>query len=502
MNQFKLARKAGVPLIAIETSDPAQTIKSCVKTLNGKAEEVPVMEWDIIRGLVPVNKAGVDAMANEEIDPMMTLNPAEFLGLIRTKAARQKNALIDSVIFFHMGNRFIEGEGVCQGIWNLRDVFKGAQIQFVILGPSITLPAELKHDVVVLTDPLPDSTELKSIVRSILDDCDIPIAKEQTPEQMDHIADILRGLSAFAAEQVMALSIKKTGVDLDELWQRKKKMIEQTPGLQVWKGGESFTDLGGLTNLKEFLTKVLSSSISPVRAVLYIDEIEKQLGGAQGDTSGTSQDQLGSLLQSMQNDNLPGIILIGHCGCGKSAIAKAAGNVADAPVIACDLGAMKGSLVGQSEARIRAAMDVFRAISQGKGLVIATCNRIASLPPELRRRFSLGTFLVDLPDEDERKAIWPIWLKKYGIKEKPLEDCEGFSGAEIRAICDVSYRTGLPLKEAVKFIVPVIKSAPDQVEALRKMAHGRFISASKPGIYKYSDSSVGDQPAQGRRITV
>ena len=51
--------------------------------------------------------------------------------------------------------------------------------------------------------------------------------------------DILRGLSAFAAEQVVAMSLSKDGIDEETLWQRKKRMIEQTPGLQVWKGGES-----------------------------------------------------------------------------------------------------------------------------------------------------------------------------------------------------------------------------------------------------------------------
>ena len=35
-----------------------------------------------------------------------------------------------------------------------------------------------------------------------------------------------------------------------------------------------------------------------------------------------------------------------------AAIAKAAGNVAGAPVISIDTGAMKGSLVGESEAKI------------------------------------------------------------------------------------------------------------------------------------------------------
>jgi hypothetical protein len=278
---------------------------------------------------------------------------------------------------------------------------------------------------------------------------------------------------------------------MDSLWSRKRQMIEQTPGLEVWQGGETFEDLGGLANLKDFLTRIVSSSNTPIRAVLYIDEIEKSLAGAAGDSSGTSQDQLGVLLKVMQDQNLPGVILVGHAGTGKSSIAKAAGNAADAPVIACDLGAMKGSLVGASEARIRAAMSVFQAVSQGKGMAIATCNQISQLPPPLRRRFTLGTFFVDLPDRVEQAVIWPLWMKRFQIADQPLPDCDGWTGAEIRACCEVSFRAGFTLLEASRYVVPVIKSAPDAVRALRQLAHGRFINASKPGVYQMPiDSQV------------
>lgn len=162
-------------------------------------------------------------------------------------------------------------------------------------------------------------------------------------------------------------------------------------------------------------------------------------------------------------------------------------------------GAMTGSLVGESQAKIRAAMDVFRAVSQGKGLFIATCNKIASLPPELRRRFSLGTFYVDLPNAEERAAIWPVWLNRYEIKDATLPDCDGWTGAEIRACCDIAYRADITLKDAAKFIVPVCKSAADQIKALRDQANGRFISANQPGIYTLEMTNPAT-PAK-RRIT-
>ena len=53
--------------------------------------------------------------------------------------------------------------------------------------------------------------------------------------------------------------------------------------------------------------------------------------------------------------------------------------------------------MGASTERLRTALQIIDAVSQGRMLFIATCNSIASLPPELRRRFTLGTFFFDLP---------------------------------------------------------------------------------------------------------
>jgi len=64
---------------------------------------------------------------------------------------------------------------------------------------------------------------------------------------------------------------------------------------------------------------------------------------------------------------------------------------------------MRSSLVGASTERLRTALQIIDAVSQRRMLFIATCNSIASLPPELWRRFTLGTFFFDLPTANERE---------------------------------------------------------------------------------------------------
>lgn len=480
---FRACRRAGVPIVLYETADPAVTIQAVTKALNGQANEAPLLSWDCCRALGGLNAPGVAYVDNIPEDQKFALAaPAATLQYIATHPPKDDGGdHIGGILFFHLAHKFMDDPTVLQAVWNCREPLKAAGATLVLLAPTGKLPTELKHDVVTLTEPLPDIPQLGTMLDSLTEDAALP--PEALNGQRAAVLDTLLGLTAFGAEQVLAMSLSPQGVDLPGLWDRKRRLIEQTPGLQVWQGMESFADLGGLENLKQFLTRVLTSGKTPVRAIGFLDELEKSMAGAAGDTSGTSQDQLGVLLKVMQDDNIPGIILIGAPGLGKSAIAKAAGQVAGCPVIACDLGAMKGSLVGESEARIRTAMDVFKAISQGKGLMIATCNKLAALPPELKRRFTLGTFFLDLPQPEEIAAIWPLYIRRYSLPKQDIPPCIDWTGAEVKACCDVAYRTGMDLKEAAAFIVPVSKSAADSIEQLRSLAAGKFISASRPGTY-------------------
>jgi hypothetical protein len=63
-------------------------------------------------------------------------------------------------------------------------------------------------------------------------------------------------------------------------------MVEQTPGLSVFRGGDTFDSVGGCANVKNFLTKILNSKNNPVRCIGFIDEIEKMVAGGSSDFSG------------------------------------------------------------------------------------------------------------------------------------------------------------------------------------------------------------------------
>jgi len=474
LQKFEAARRVSTPLVAVQTPDPAATIDK-LRTFIGKDV---VFCWDFVRGLYAFNekdKKILTACCGEQVPEAYT-NPAEALG-VAMKFPQ------DAVFFYSNAHLFIEddsNQAIIQGIWNLRDPYKTTGRMLVMLCSSIKVPAELQ-DVLVLDEPLPSSDELKKITEACYEAYKLPTPPEK---EVDDIVEAVSGLSAFTAEQATMMALTKEGINLQDLWERKYVAIEQVNGLSVERETITFEDIGGIENAKKFFKGIFTGK-RPPNIVVFIDEIEKHLAGSTGgDLSGTSQEMLGALLSFMEDKNSKGIIAIGPPGCAKSMIAKASANTFKKVSIRFDLSGMKGSLVGESGRNLRNALKVVDAVSNSKILFIATCNSIAQLAPELRRRFNRGTFFFDLPTAEEREKIWGLYRAKYQINlDFARPDDGGWTGAEIKQCCDLADDLRISLQEAASYIVPVSKSAAVAIERLRTEASGSYISASTPGVY-------------------
>lgn len=497
LTSIKAARRVSVPLVAVTTADQPATVAALVPLLTngigGESSSHPVLGWDLVEGLRPLNPPAVRALPAilGDLDVQATQDPVQaFRSLQRLPeggAAIAQNA-----------HRVLEHAAVIQAVANLRDRFKQDGRMLVLLAPALRVPVELQHDLLVLDEALPLPAALQGIVAAQYEAAGL---ERPTETLLSQAAAALRGLSAFAAEQAVALSLTRQGVQVDALWTRKVQMVNETPGLAVWSGSERFETLGGLEQIKGLLQRILGGRQAP-QAIVFLDEIEKALAGAtgpMGDSSGVSQDILGCLLSHMQDRGAAGMIFVGPPGTAKSAVAKAAGNEARIPTIRLDLGATKGSLVGESEARIRQALKVIDAVSDGRALWVATCNKVAVLPPELRRRFKFGTIFFDLPDEAERAAIWRIYRGKYEIPaDDPQPADPGWTGAEIETCCQLAWQLMIPLRDAAGYVVPVSQAAPEAIEDLRRQAEGRYLSASQPGVYR-RPAPVETAPSKGVR---
>jgi hypothetical protein len=456
--------------------------------LNGKQETIPLMQWDVMRGLSGVNELGKDVAAtalNGQAPEMVSGRPTDCLGLAQTLPA-------DCILFAHNLQLFWQDAPVIQAVLNLRDRFKGNGSMLVALAVSgSTLPAELTEHSLVLDEALPSAEELGAIVAETFKAAELPAPSETASAQA---VDAVTGLSAFAAESSLSLSISREGFDLAECWSRKRKMIEQTPGLQVWSGKETFSDLGGLDQFKKYVTAIFQGNDAPKCAV-FMDEIEKAV--AQDAGNSTKTELIGILLSWFQDREADGLILLGVPGAGKSQAVKAVANEFAVPVISANVAAMQDQFVGNSNKNLRKALATIDAMSNGKPCVFATCNRLDSLSPELRRRFTLGTFFFDLPTLEEREKIWAIYAQKYCVDTAGgRPDDNGWTGAEIKECCKKAYRLNLTLAESAKYIVPVSKSSAETIKALRLQASGKFLSATDAGIYRYEEQAI----ATGRKI--
>jgi SpoVK/Ycf46/Vps4 family AAA+-type ATPase len=312
------------------------------------------------------------------------------------------------------------------------------------------------------------------------------------------VLDAAAGLTRVEAENAYSLALVRHGrLAPDVLWELKGQALKKSGLLTLHRGGETFDDLGGLEALKTFCARAMR----PGRR----DGVRPR-----------------------------GILLLGVPGTGKSCFAKALGNETGRPTLVLDVGALMGSLVGQTEQNVRHALRLVDAMAPcvlfcdeiEKGLsgvqssgqtdsgvsarlfsslltwlsdhetdvfFIGTSNDIAKLPPEFSRseRFD-SIYFLDLPTAREKEVIWRLYLTHYSLDpaQRRPRDIE-WTGAEIKSCCRLAALLDMPLVEAAQHIVPVAVTAGESVERLRNWASGRCLSADRAGIYTRGTTSPG-----------
>jgi hypothetical protein len=513
--ELSQARLVGAPLIAVATPDQPAVQRELKDGAAGKADDggdeaFPLLAWDAARGPYGINKKGGAALN----DILKGGDPLKFAQLPDMLIAAADLAE-DSVLLLHNGHRCFGPDLArpqllpIQCMMNLRDRFKANNRALVLLGPSFAdLPAELATDVLVLDDPYPDERKIETITTTFWNKNNV----KYSADELSQSKQALRGLPAFPVEQAAALSVvKEKGVyklDFEKMWRRKKQAVETTPGMTFSRPTLKHADLGGLDALKAYCAE-LGDGPEPPLCVVHIDEIEKLTAGAAeggaGDNTGASQDQIKTLLTEMERNKWIGDLRVGGPGGGKSFSAEVFAGELGVPLLEWDLGAVKSSLLGSSEARIRAGIKMLFAIAGMRGAYfIGTCNQLDTLPPALQRRFNFATWYFDLPTADQRVAIGAIHTAKYPAALKRDDafwrKCDGWSPANIRDCCRLAYALRRTLTEAARSVVPAARRDAEGIARLRLTANGRFLDASKPGIYTTPQPQIEEAKTTIRKI--
>ncbi|MCB9951648.1 MAG: AAA family ATPase [Planctomycetaceae bacterium] len=450
-----------------------------------RQEDWRLATWDIEQGL-KVPGAEIEATGNDPLAAIRAIN-----SLVTPDGT--------AVLVLQNFHRFLQSAEIVQAI--AQQIIAGKQNRtiLVVLAPIVQLPIELEKLFVVIEHELPDRRQLGEIARGIAtEESELPNATE-----LETVLDAAAGLTRMEAENAFSLSLVRHGrVTPDAVWELKTQTLKKSGSLELHRGQEDFSSLGGLSALKSFCKRAL---LQPSRG----DERRRPRG----------------------------VMLLSPPGCGKSQFCKALGKEVGRPVLILDVGSLMGSLVGQSEERTRQALHVVDAMApcvlmidevekafagvNGSGdsgvssrmfgtflswlndhssdvFVVCTANDVSRLPPEFGRseRFD-GIFFLDLPGREEKDAIWNIYVTLFEIdRDQRMPNDTDWTGAEIKACCRLSALLDVPLVQAAQNVVPIAMTANESVDRLRKWASGRCLSANQPGIYQ-----SGTPSRQRRRVS-
>lgn len=376
---------------------------------------------------------------------------------------------------------------------NLYNVGYSASI--FIVSSKLHIPEELEDLITVFEIPLPDDSEIRNIILEFAQDLDIDIAEDV----LNEITISFKGLNEFQIKQILNLAYQEGGcLDFDDkqlIFREKEQLVKKAGLLEMILVREDINDIGGLENLKDWLGKKERIFNQLDKAIKFGVDIPK------------------------------GMMIVGMPGCGKSLAAKATAKLFKVPLVRLDVGRLLGKYIGESEENMRRALKLAEAISPcvlwidelekafsgigstGGGsdvttrlfgqfltwmqekentvFIVATANDISRIPPEFLRKGRFDElFYVDFPNNEERKKIIEIHLKKRGKWNRDLDiisvvkDTDGYSGADLEAIvkdavesCFVEGRKQMTtddLKKAQKSIKSISSTLSTRIKQIKE----------------------------------
>jgi SpoVK/Ycf46/Vps4 family AAA+-type ATPase len=376
----------------------------------------------------------------------------------------------------------------------------------VLTAPHLAVPAELDGIALPWAMEPPDVAEVAALVRQVTDELQqrgLAVALDEA--SLEALTEAVRGISLHEAERlILREAMAEGGLDRDDvadIREAKAELLADDGVLELVPTDErGLGAVGGMESLKDWL-RVRGHGFDPAARTFGLDAPR-------------------------------GVLLTGVPGCGKSLVGKTLARVWGLPLVLLDPGAVYGSFVGESEARLRRALRTVEAMApvvlwideiekgfaagrqSGDGgtsmrvlgsflrwlqdrpdgvFLVATCNDVGSLPPELLRRGRFDeTFFVDLPDAREREEILGLHLARRrrdpgGFDLAGLAArTDGFSGAELesvvvgalyRAFADGAELTSERLQAEARATTPLARSRSDEVAAMRAWADGRAVIA-------------------------
>jgi len=469
------------PIIYLETWEEGRASQ----ILAGVAEDlgVPLYEWAATTGLA---RAGGAPIFNSQ-------DPGQALAAITSITG-------DGLFVFKDFHKCLTQDLIVRKLRDLAEGFRRARRAIIVMSPVVTIPVELEKDTTHFALGLPSEAEIDSLVKITLRELVATrhLRNDLPPAQIPLLIRSLRGLTlAILEKSVLDMST------LDAVHEAKAQLIKDQGVIEFLKPESGLSSVGGLGRLKAWLEK-RRAAFSP-----------------QAERFGLEPPK--------------GIMIFGVQGCGKSLCAKAVAHEWNLPLLKFDTSRLMEKYIGESEKNLSKSLQVAEAVapavlwideiekmfphaartSDADGglslrlfgtfltwmqekkwpvFMVATSNDISALPPEFLRKGRFDElFFVDLPNAEQRQAIFSIHLTRH--QQNPAsfdlrqlaEDSAGFSGAEIEEVVKSALYTAFDRKTplSVQMLVdemrstyPLAVTMKEKIEALRAWAHQRAVPAN------------------------
>jgi len=395
----------------------------------------------------------------------------------------------------------------------------------IMVSHRVTLPVELEGFSARFEMALPTDGEREEIIKRVAAEWTLENPGSQVqadPKAYKLLIQNLAGLTDADTEKLARNAIFFDGAisksDLPDVMKAKYELLNRGGILQFEYDTAKFSDVGGLSKLKDWLA---------TRRTAFV----KNDGAPQLDPP-------------------KGILLIGVQGCGKSLAAKATAGIFGAPLLRLDFATLYNKYHGETERNLRESLStadvmapcvlwideiekgfsvssddpsssrVFGAFltwlaeKQTPVFVVATANDVVALPPELLRRGRFDDlFFVDLPTQREREEILAIHLLRRG--RDPLQyriaelaaHSERLSGAELEqvvisalysAFAESRELNEADLENAIHETVPLYDTYEERIKELRDWARTRARAAPVDAkmVDLFADVLNRDAPAE------
>jgi len=432
--EIEMRLRAHFPLLFIESYEEERVLHSLerIREVMSAREPCQMFVWSETTGLRDQHGQVVPQTAGDPLGALQAVIQSQVSGIF---------------VFLDIHRHFtpVSVRLVRDAIWTVKRQRKS----LVFVSSVVSLPQELQSDASLLSYPVPDMDRLRQLVEEVHRETAGDDAAELPGDLREAFARAVVGLIEREALRVLRrAAISSGGLNhncLPEVIAQKRQAVRKSGVLEFIEPNVDFQSVGGLERLKQWF-RSRRRAFSP-----------------EGRRFG---------LRSPR-----GAVLVGVPGCGKSLSAKALAADWQVPLLRLDMGRLRGSLMGESERRLRRALETaelaapcvlwidelekaFAGLGQshdsGVGqrmfgqfltwlsdrhqpvFVVATANDITRLPPEFTRKGRFDEmFFVGLPNEQERRAIWEIHLKRpaaiaANIDIDELVRCSNsYTGAEI-----------------------------------------------------------------------